>query len=66
MLCAENGNCTAELTIDEEHLNMGGTLHGGYTSTLVDCITTYALMSHKIAVPGVSVDLHVTSVSKFN
>ena len=55
-----DGKCKAELKVDEEHLNYGGTLHGGFTSTLVDCISTYALMSHKVGVPGVSVDLHVT------
>ncbi|KAL7298227.1 acyl-coenzyme A thioesterase 13-like [Trichogramma pretiosum] len=60
LISVEDGKCKAELKVDEEHLNYGGTLHGGFTSTLVDCISTYALMSHKAAVPGVSVDLHVT------
>lgn len=60
LISAGEGKCKAELKVDEEHLNLGGTLHGGYTSTLVDCISTYALMTHKAGVPGVSVDLHVT------
>ncbi|XP_058805244.1 acyl-coenzyme A thioesterase 13 [Phymastichus coffea] len=60
LIHAEGGKCKAELKIDEEHLNYGGSLHGGFTSTLVDCISTYALMSHKNGAPGVSVDLHVT------
>ncbi|XP_017488640.1 PREDICTED: acyl-coenzyme A thioesterase 13-like [Rhagoletis zephyria] len=42
-----------------EHLNRGGFLHGGFTATIVDMVTTYALMSQPCQ-PGVSVDLHVT------
>ncbi|XP_055915288.1 acyl-coenzyme A thioesterase 13-like [Eupeodes corollae] len=54
-----DGKCLAEFTVSEEHLNRGGGLHGGFTATLVDNITTYALMS-KDCHPGVSVDLHVS------
>lgn len=45
-----------------EHLNRGGGLHGGLSSTIVDCITTYALMTHDVEniKAGVSVDLHIT------
>lgn len=46
--------------VSEEHLNLGGTLHGGFTSTLIDCISTYALMTKGNGVPGVSVDLNVS------
>jgi len=61
LISAANGKCKAEFKVDEEHLNYAGTLHGGCTSTLVDCISTYALMSYKDkGLPGVSVDLHVT------
>ncbi|XP_033223185.1 acyl-coenzyme A thioesterase 13-like [Belonocnema kinseyi] len=55
-----DGNCKAEFTVQDEHLNLGGTLHGGFTSTLIDCISTYAVMTHGNGSPGVSVDLHVT------
>ncbi|XP_011214495.2 acyl-coenzyme A thioesterase 13 [Bactrocera dorsalis] len=54
-----DGKCTAEFKVAPEHLNRGGTLHGGFTATIVDMVTTYALMS-KPCNPGVSVDLHVT------
>ena len=41
-------------------------MHGGFTSALVDCISGFALMTHKTqdAAPviGVSVDLHITLV----
>lgn len=60
VLTAGDGQCKAEFTVSEEHLNLGGTLHGGFTSTLIDCVSTYALMTRENGIPGVSVDLHVT------
>ncbi|XP_016970442.1 acyl-coenzyme A thioesterase 13 [Drosophila rhopaloa] len=53
-----DGVCTAELKVEREHANMYYFLHGGYIMTLVDMVTTYALMS-KPCHPGVSVDLSV-------
>lgn len=58
MSCAE-GKCSVKFTVKEDQLNPGGTLHGGFTATLVDNITTYALLS-KGSHPGVSVDMHVS------
>ncbi|XP_065362238.1 acyl-coenzyme A thioesterase 13 [Calliphora vicina] len=52
------GKCTAEFTVSREHLNRMGGLHGGFTATLVDMVTTYALMS-KPCHPGVSVSISV-------
>ncbi|XP_033328366.1 acyl-coenzyme A thioesterase 13 [Megalopta genalis] len=60
IVSAGDGKCKAKLVVSEEHLNAGGTMHGGYTSTIIDCISTYALMTHKECPPGVSVDLIVT------
>lgn len=60
ILSAGDGNCKAKFVVSEEHLNMGGSLHGGFTSTVIDCVSTYALMTYKESPPGVSVDLHVT------
>ncbi|XP_051172275.1 uncharacterized protein LOC127288703 isoform X2 [Leptopilina boulardi] len=60
LISAEGGNCKAEFTVDEEHTNLGGSLHGGFTSTLIDCITTYALVSQGSGNPGVSVNLNVS------
>ncbi|EDW17737.1 acyl-coenzyme A thioesterase 13 [Drosophila mojavensis] len=54
-----DGICKAEFTVAPEHINKAGGLHGGYTATLVDMITTYALMS-KPCHPGVSVDINVS------
>lgn len=53
------------MKVEKEHLNRGGGLHGGLSSTLVDTITTCALMTHNddkddVIKAGVSVDLHIT------
>lgn len=57
-----NGNCLAELKVQEEHLNRGSTFHGGLSATLIDCVTTIALVS-KESPPGVSVNLNVKYVN---
>ena len=54
------GKCRCEMTVQEEHQNRGGTLHGGMTSTLVDVVSTWALMGSNEPVAGVSVDLSVS------
>ncbi|KAF5283313.1 hypothetical protein FQR65_LT13970 [Abscondita terminalis] len=63
---AENGVCLGELKVDEEHLNPMHGLHGGLMATIVDCMTSYALITHKKseAVPSVSVDLNMTKFEK--
>jgi len=61
ILTTGNGKCKARFTVNEDHLNALGSLHGGFTSTIIDCISSYALMIHeKNPPPGVSIDLHVT------
>ncbi|KAI8478981.1 Acyl-coenzyme A thioesterase 13 [Branchiostoma belcheri] len=60
VVSAEPGKCVFEMKVAEEHLNLPGTLHGGLTATLVDGLTTYALLSMEGGKPGVSVDLHVS------
>ncbi|XP_065360257.1 acyl-coenzyme A thioesterase 13-like [Calliphora vicina] len=57
-----DGRCIGEFTVAKEHLNASGSLHGGYTATIIDHVTTYALMSAN-SHPGVSVDLRVSYVS---
>ncbi|CAL7935811.1 unnamed protein product [Xylocopa violacea] len=59
IISAGSGNCKAQIVISKEHLNLAGTMHGGFTSTLIDCVSSYALMTHNNQT-GVSVDLHVT------
>lgn len=61
MLSAGGGKCKVQFTVSEDHINLGGFLHGGFTSTIIDCVSSYALMTHENnCPPGVSVDLHVT------
>lgn len=50
------------MTIDESHLNVGGTLHGGLTATLVDNVSTLAILSAE-SKPGVSVDMNISYVN---
>ena len=60
VVAAGAGKCTCELKVDEEHQNRGGTLHGGLTATLVDVVSTYALMTTGTGAPGVSVDMNIS------
>ncbi|XP_049828150.1 acyl-coenzyme A thioesterase 13-like isoform X1 [Schistocerca gregaria] len=60
IISAGEGKCLAEFTVAQEHQNAGGTLHGGFTATLVDQISTYALMTYGKGVPGVSVNINVS------
>lgn len=53
------GRCVAEFEVKKENLNSGGGLHGGFTATVVDNFTTYALVTTN-SNPGVTVDLHVS------
>ncbi|CAO1357020.1 unnamed protein product [Diamesa serratosioi] len=56
------GKCQAEFKVLPEHLNRGGGLHGGFSATIVDVVTTYALMTmhEDMPKPGVSVNLSVS------
>ncbi|KAF5278573.1 hypothetical protein FQA39_LY00615 [Lamprigera yunnana] len=59
---AGEGICIGEMKVEEEHTNPMKGLHGGLMATLVDCLTTYALMtnSRSTCVPTVSVQLNMT------
>ncbi|KAM6959425.1 acyl-coenzyme A thioesterase 13 [Aplochiton taeniatus] len=60
ILSASPGKVVCELKVEEEHTNRGGTLHGGLTATLVDVISTTAIMYSERGAPGVSVDMNIT------
>ncbi|XP_026481929.1 acyl-coenzyme A thioesterase 13-like [Ctenocephalides felis] len=55
----KEGKCVVEFTVDKEHVNAAGNLHGGFTATLVDVVSTFALVAAEKP-PGVSVDIHVS------
>ena len=56
------GRCIAGLRVEQEHCNYYGTLHGGCTATLIDCISTYALVQDtedSLKKLGVSVNMNI-------
>lgn len=59
ILSAVPGKVDFEMEVKHEHTNQGNILHGGLTSTLIDTLTTLALMSTERQTPGVSVDLGI-------
>ncbi|XP_020637231.3 acyl-coenzyme A thioesterase 13 [Pogona vitticeps] len=63
VLSASPGKVICELKVEEEHTNRGGTLHGGLTATLVDVVSTAALLYTERGAPGVSVDMNISYVS---
>ncbi|XP_061912572.1 acyl-coenzyme A thioesterase 13 [Entelurus aequoreus] len=60
VLAATPGKVVCELRVEEEHTNRLGTMHGGLTATLVDVISTLAIMNSERGAPGVSVDMNIT------
>ncbi|KAK4307991.1 hypothetical protein Pmani_020286 [Petrolisthes manimaculis] len=60
IVSAEKGRCVAEVKVEKEHTNRSGAMHGGYTATLVDVVTTMALLTVNQETPGVSVDLNMS------
>ncbi|XP_071411048.1 acyl-coenzyme A thioesterase 13 [Pithys albifrons albifrons] len=63
LVSATPGNVVCEMKVEEEHTNRFGTLHGGLTATLVDVVSTAALLYTERALPGVSVDMNITYTS---
>ncbi|VDO60240.1 unnamed protein product [Heligmosomoides polygyrus] len=59
-ISASEGRVKVEFEVTPAMTNPSGTLHGGCTATLVDIMTTAACLTLPRALPGVSVDLHVT------
>ena len=56
------GRCVASMKVEQEHCNNLGTLHGGCTATLVDVISTYALVDdteESLMKLGVSVNMNI-------
>lgn len=64
LVSAAPGKVVCEMKVEEQHTNKLGTLHGGLTATLVDVISTVALICSERGLPGVSVDMNITYVSQ--
>ncbi|XP_067677915.1 acyl-coenzyme A thioesterase 13-like [Haliotis asinina] len=56
----EEGRCVCELVVSPELSNPRGSLHGGVAATLVDIVSTWAVMTTGEKKPGVSVDLSIS------
>ncbi|XP_064472815.1 acyl-coenzyme A thioesterase 13-like [Ornithodoros turicata] len=63
LMSAANGRCTAELTICPDTCNNVRTLHGGMSATLVDMVSTYALLTLR-DVRNVSVDMSMSYLAQ--
>ncbi|XP_032103505.1 acyl-coenzyme A thioesterase 13 [Sapajus apella] len=63
LVSAAPGKVICEMKVEEEHTNKIGTIHGGLTATLIDNISTYALLCTERGLPGVSVDMNITYMS---
>ncbi|XP_050064023.1 acyl-coenzyme A thioesterase 13-like isoform X3 [Aphis gossypii] len=68
LISAGNGQLIAEMVVEKQHTNVLGTLHGGFTATAVDVLSSMAVLTHPRVVEdidsapnsGVSVDIHVS------
>ncbi|XP_032717541.1 acyl-coenzyme A thioesterase 13 [Lontra canadensis] len=63
LVSAVPGKVICEMKVEDAHTNRLGTLHGGMTATLVDNISTMALLCTERGAPGVSVDMNITYMS---
>lgn len=66
LVSAAPGKVICEMKVEEQHTNQLGTLHGGMTATLVDVISTLALLCTERGMPGVSIDMNITYVCKLH
>ena len=53
-IAAEHGSMSFEANPSEEHMNSGGTIHGGYTTTLLDTAMGCAALTVLGAAKGVT------------
>lgn len=60
VIYAGNGRFIGEMVIEPEHTNVYGSLHGGFTATLIDICTSIAMSTHPRKGNGVSVDLNIS------
>ncbi|XP_040105870.1 acyl-coenzyme A thioesterase 13 [Oryx dammah] len=63
LVSAVPGKVICEMKVEEQHANKIGTLHGGMTATLVDVVSTLALLCTERGMGGVSIDMNITYIS---
>lgn len=77
ILQADQGSCVATVKVTKDDVNPLGALHGGFSATFIDSISTYGLLTHKdwpnisvsvnlniLYMKGVKVDDEVKLISK--
>ncbi|CAK9300693.1 unnamed protein product [Gordionus sp. m RMFG-2023] len=63
--CAD-GKCIAEMDIKKEHANIANTLHGGLIATLIDHVTSFAIVSlqYPHLEPSFSINMNISYLNK--
>ncbi|MCP9262237.1 hypothetical protein DINM_005521 [Dirofilaria immitis] len=56
----ENGHVQIELKLADEHMNPSGTIHGGFTATLINIASSAAVLASGRPTSGRSVDLSIS------
>uniref|UniRef100_A0A7M4E8D8 Acyl-coenzyme A thioesterase 13 n=1 Tax=Crocodylus porosus TaxID=8502 RepID=A0A7M4E8D8_CROPO len=62
-LSATPRKIVCEMKVEQDFITEHGTMHGGLTATLIDIVSTAALMNSEKGVLGVSVDMNITYIS---
>jgi acyl-coenzyme A thioesterase 13 len=60
LVAATKGSATARLTLEKNHVNSRGTIHGAVSATIVDWSGGLAIATHGLEKTGASIDIHVT------
>ena len=62
IISATKGSITAQLTLEQPHVNSRGTIHGAVSATLVDWSGGLAIATHGMERTGASIDIHITYI----
>jgi acyl-coenzyme A thioesterase 13 len=60
IVSATKGTAIARLTLDKNHVNSRGSLHGAVSATIADWSGGLAIATHGLEKTGASIDIHVT------
>lgn len=60
LISATKGTVVARLTLEKNHVNSRGTIHGAVSATIVDWSGGLAIATHSYEKTGASIDIHVT------
>ncbi|KAF4968427.1 hypothetical protein FSARC_4224 [Fusarium sarcochroum] len=64
LIGATQGTVTTRMTLNENHINSSGNLHGAVSATIIDFVTGLAIASWDLRdTTGASVDMHISYLS---